>query len=220
MAAEQPVSVRPFTPSDFDGVVAIMPPEWRFDGCSEEELRAQATMDFAGVLVGANLRLVAERDGAVRGIAFARLGGLPEPDDGPLWAGRWEEGRAVLAQGSPAARRALRYEEQLGERGELLLERADPALVPPHELELFVVAPDARGLGVGSALMAAFERAVRATANPAFWLQTDTTCTWEWYEAHGYVRVAGVVLDDSYPMPGTGPSPAHVFMYRRDVPSA
>lgn len=235
--ASSPIAVRPFEPADFDQVVAIMPPEWLFDNLSPAEARAQATMDFAGVLAASNLRLVAQMapDAAgvpvpgatgtapLAGILFARLEGLPGPQDATRWHDVWDRARAILLAGSASARLAARYEEQLGERGQLLVNAAGEAMGPDNELELFVANPAMRGCGAGSALMAAFERRLRELGHAGYWLQTDTTCTWDWYERHGYLRAADVELDGHYPMPPTGqpaapgaPAP-RVFMYRKDL---
>lgn len=235
--ASTPIAVRPFEPADFDQVVAIMPPEWLFDGLSPQEARAQAAMDFAGVLAASNLRLVAQAapeaaaapasDPAgpvpLAGILFARLEGLPDPQDAAHWRELWECARATLLAGGPSARLAARYEEQLGERGQLLVDAAGDAMGPDNELELFVANPAMRGCGAGGALMAAFEQRLRELGHASYWLQTDTTCTWDWYERHGYLRAADVELDERYPMPPAGqptepdaPVP-HVFMYRKDL---
>ena len=79
--------------------------------------------------------------------------------------------------------------------------------------------------------MAAFEGHLAERGARSYWLQTDTSCTWQWYERHGYARVADVALDRAFsmpaalcPAPGEGAGPeqgrepaAHVFMYRKDL---
>ena len=226
------ITVRPFTPEDFERVVDLMPPEWSFTGCSATEARAQARMDFAGVLSCCNVRLVAESTALsatsgtapLAGILFARLEALPAPEDASVWEGLWEEAHQELLAGSPHALLAARYEEQLGERGSLLVQAAGSAMGQDNELELFVANPTMRGCGAGSALMAAFDDILAAHHATSYWLQTDTTCTWEWYEHHGYVRAADVELSAHYPMPPEGSHLSlhaerhRVFMYRRDCP--
>lgn len=223
------LTVRPFTADDFERVVALMPPEWAFAQCTPQEAHAQARMDFAGVLSCCNVRLVAEpaptapesHEPPLAGILFARVASLAAPEDAAIWEAQWEEARQELLAGSPAARLAARYEEQLGERGELLKQAAGKDMGPDNELELFVANPAMRGCGAGGALMAAFEHLVSQLPEPGYWLQTDTTCTWEWYERHGYTRVADVVLTADYPMPPHGlatndsGSGHRVFMYQK-----
>lgn len=229
-------TVRPFEAGDFDQLVELYPPEWLFDGTTPAEREAQARMDCAGMVSGCNERLVAvvADDGGsehVAGLLFARIEGLPAPDDAQTWEAVAREARGALAQGGPDARRALAYIEQLGERGDLLAEAAGESRGPDNELELFVVGPRARGKGAGGALMAAFEGHLAERGAHSYWLQTDTSCTWQWYERHGYVRVADVALDRAFSMPAAlCPAPgegagqeqgrepaAHVFMYRKDL---
>lgn len=227
------VSVRPFEVTDFERVVALMPPEWCFANCTPDEAIAQARMDFSGVLSCCNVRLVAEPLSPIcadspnstqplAGILFARLAALPSPGDAAFWNDVWEQAHQELLAGTPHAHLAARYEEQLGERGDLLVQNAGSAMGEDNELELFVANPAMRGCGAGGALMAAFEEILSQHNAGSYWLQTDTTCTWEWYERHGYVRAADVELTEDYPMPPHGrvfdpASPApRVFMYRKD----
>lgn len=220
-------TVRDFQPRDFDQVVRLMPPEWRFEGCSAAEDDAQARMDFAGILSECSMRLVAVSgapgSATVTGVLFARIRQLPEPEDAQAWRRIRGEAREELAAGGEAARRACLYEEQLARRGELLMRAAGPAMGPDNELVLFVVGPDARGHGTGNLLMHAFESDLRRRGIESYWLQTDTSCAWQWYERHGYRRVADVELDASYPMPdalpprgeGNACGASHAFMYRK-----
>ena len=230
-------TVRPFEAADFDQIVELYPPEWRFDGTSGDEALAQARLDCAGMVASCNERLVATVKGdegveRVAGLLFARIEGLPLPEDGASWNEVTATARAVLENGGPDARRALAYIDQLAERGDLLSAAAGDDRGPDNELELFVVGPQARGHGAGSALMRAFEEHLAERDARSYWLQTDTSCTWQWYERHGYRRVADVALDRTFAMPATvcpategagaagticGASPAHVFMYRKDL---
>jgi ribosomal protein S18 acetylase RimI-like enzyme len=67
-------------------------------------------------------------------------------------------------------------------------------------LRLLAVAPDAHGRGVGTALLAAHEAAVAATARHAFLLVSDfNAAARRFYERHGYRQVGalpGLVLPD------------------------
>lgn len=231
MNAPTATTVRPLEPNDFDALVRLYPPEWRFAGATTDEDDAQARMDCASLVSSCNLRLVAEvagPDGSPRvaGLLLARVAGLPEQ---PADEGRWHEeqraARSLLEQaGTPVSQRILLYVDQLADRAALLEQAAGAARGEDNELELFVVGPAARGHGSGSALVAAFEHALAQTGATSYWLQTDSTCTWEWYERHGYIRVADVALGAGYPMPDaarcTGqaaPEPPHVLMYRKDL---
>lgn len=221
------LKVRDFTSVDFSQLSYIMPPEWLFDGLNDDQKTAQANMDFAGVLQVCNIRLVAtiddgtDYDPVLAGIAFARTERLPEPKDAFVWRDVYEKASETLRYGALPARTARTYELQLGERGQLLIDAAGQDRGEDTELELFVVSPASRSHGVGKALMAAFEERLRELGAQSFWLQTDSTCTWQWYDAHGYARVADVELSADYPMPPAGavegePAP-HVFMYKKEL---
>ncbi len=221
------LKVREFTSVDFSQLSYIMPPEWLFDGLNDDQKTAQANMDFAGVLQACNVRLVAtvddgtDYDPVLAGIVFARTERLPEPKDAFVWKDVYEKASETLRFGAQPARTARTYELQLGQRGQLLIDAAGQDRGEDTELELFVVSPAYRAHGVGKALMAAFEERLRELGAESFWLQTDSTCTWQWYDAHGYARVADVELSADYPMPPTGvvegePAP-HVFMYKKEL---
>ncbi len=222
------LKVRDFTSVDFSQLSYIMPPEWLFEGLNDDQKTAQANMDFAGVLRVCNVRLVAtiddgtDYDPVLAGILFARTERLPEPKDAFVWKDVYEKASETLRYGALPARTARTYELQLGQRGQLLIDAAGDARGEDTELELFVVSPASRSHGVGKALMAAFDERLRELGAQSFWLQTDSTCTWQWYDAHGYTRVADVELSADFPMPPTGsvaegdPAP-HVFMYKKEL---
>lgn len=228
--------VRSFEERDFGSVMALYPPEWRFEGATAEEKALQESMDCASLLAECNLRLVAEASPgggapAVVGVALARSAALPAlpAAEAARWEGVAAKGRAGLeASGSPASRRMLAYIDQLEDRARLLEEAAGEARGPDNELVLFVVGPAARGHGAGSALIASVEGALRSAGQASYWLQTDSRCTWQWYPRHGYERVADVALDARHPMPdapvpgmpGSAGEAPHVFMYRKDVRQA
>ena len=108
--------VRDFTSVDFSQLSYIMPPEWLFDGLTDEQKTAQANMDFAGVLRASNIRLVATIDDGTNydpvlvGIAFASTTRLPEPKDAFVWKDVYEKASETLRYGAQPARIARTYE--------------------------------------------------------------------------------------------------------------
>lgn len=224
--------IRPFTEPDFATLAELYPPEWRFAGATPEIDAAQGQADLAFLVSCCNLRLVAEvipegtGKAQVAGLLLARSDALPAlpVEDARRWEAVAKEAFAKLEDiGGACVERITAYVNQLEERARMLEDAAGEARGSDNELELFVVGPAARGHGAGSALVAAFEDALRANGQKSYWLQTDTRCTWQWYERHGYVRVADVALSPAYPMPD-GPAcrtsdtePPHVFMYRKDL---
>ena len=225
--------IRTFAASDFETLVGLYPPEWRFAGSTSAIDEAQGRADLAFLISCCNLRLVAEvtpkeTDAPqVAGLLFARTDAVP-----PLPAEdvqRWETvADAAFAElegmGGTCVGRIIAYVNQLEARAKMLEDAAGETRGADNELELFVVGPAARGHGAGSALITAFEDTLRTAGQVSYWLQTDTRCTWQWYERHGYVRVADVPLPPGYSMPD-GPAchpsdaaePPRAFMYRKDL---
>ena len=201
------IHVRAFTDADFEQAAQIMPPEWDPFACTDEEKRKFRQADLAWTLKGCSYRIVAvddegaapngtgacceASDGRVVGLLVGRFGKL-EPADNSEWEKRRAEVLATLREGgSPAVRARLDYldheEEPAHER--LIASAGGRMPVADDELALFVVSPDARGRGVGSALIAEFERHLAARGTGSYWLTTDDECTWQWYERHGYERI-------------------------------
>jgi ribosomal protein S18 acetylase RimI-like enzyme len=201
------LQVRQFTSVDYSELAQIMPPEWFMPGMSETERLAQAQADVASALANATLALVATIDDgtgfdpAVVGFAVARIPSLPALAGADAWARASENALGTLRSGSPVARKAHAYVTQLEERGKLLLDAAGQKRGEDNELLLFAVSPEARGHGTGKALVSEMERRMRDAGAHSYWLQTDTTCSWQWYESHGYERVADVELSEEFVMP-------------------
>ena len=219
------LNIRDYSSVDFSQLCYIMPPEWMFEGLTPDQRTAQANMDFAGVLRNANIRLVAtvddgtDFDPVLVGFLFARTTRLDAPADAQCWQNAYDAASETLRFGAQPARVARTYELQLSERGDLLVQAAGEARGEDTELELFVVSPNQRGLGVGKRLIEEFETRLKELGCASYWLQTDSTCTWQSYDDHGYTRVADVALSAEYPMPPRGDQSGdvHVFMYKKDL---
>ena len=57
------------------------------------------------------------------------------------------------------------------------------------ELELFVVDPEYRGQGIGKRMFRSMLEFFRKTGTENFFLHTDTTCTYQFYERRGMNRI-------------------------------
>jgi GNAT superfamily N-acetyltransferase len=201
---EPVLEVRPFSSVDFPSLVQLMPPEWFMDGMSAAERQEQARADLSQALAKATLALVATIDDGTGfdprcvGFALARVPSLPAIPGSASWREGAQAALQALAAGSPAARRAHEYVGGLEERDRMLTQAAGDARGQDNELLLFVVSPEERGNGVGGALIGEFERRLRDAGQQGYWLQTDTTCSWQWYDAHGYERVTSIDLGDGF----------------------
>lgn len=225
------LDVREASAVDFAQMVGVMPPEWFMPGMTEQERQAQARADMAGALAEANVALVATVDDGTGfdpqlvGVLFARVQGCGEPAAPESWRGVETAALDELAAGSPLAREAHRYVVQLSDRGALLRGAAGADMGADNELMLFMVSPQARGNGAGGALVREFERRLREAGQSHYWLQTDTSCSWQWYPAHGYRQVAAVDLGQEFAMPpvmgeggaGEPQGQARAFMFCRDL---
>ena len=58
----------------------------------------------------------------------------------------------------------------------------------PAELALFVISPDCRGKGVGKQLYQQFLQYLKKEHLDSFYLYTDTSCNYGFYEHQGMVR--------------------------------
>lgn len=232
---EPVLEVRPFSSVDFSAMVDLMPPEWNFPHMSPGERAAQAQLDIASSLTVCNVALVATVDDGTCfdpetvGFLLGRVPSLPEAPDAQTWQSSVEAGLATLEDGGAGAQKALTYEMQLADRGQMLDEAAGEAKGEDNELVLFVVGKDARGKGAGTALIEAWEGKLLQAGCKSYWLQTDTSCSWTYYENRGYTKVADIELGSEFTMPGRAvakagvhagegaPAAPHALMYRKDL---
>ena len=186
-----PVYTRDFVEDDFEAVVSnVMPPEWDVRGETPDEIRAHRSMGLAGVLSQTSYRRVAVNDGEVVAVLFASLEGCV-PADGDSWRQVRDEAFETLRQGSAAAQVALAYEKGVEQvHAELVSAATEP--LPGDEVILFATSPTARGMGAGTLLMDEFAQHCDRRGDEAFWLMTDDDCTWDWYDRHGFERVASI----------------------------
>ena len=223
-----PVTIRPFAPADFEAAVDVLPPEWDASGCDPDETRELRRMDLAHTLTESPLRLLAERDGHIVGMLLGNFGPGDLPSDAERWHAEEKRASDAVADGSAAARARLAYIK----RGEavaydLAMAAAGDARPDGGEVVLFAVSPEARGTGAGGALLAEYERHVAARGSSGFWLSTDDDCTWQWYERHGFERIACVEKPlrdevDGRPVGGCvatadRPGVLHTYIYRKRV---
>ncbi len=76
---------------------------------------------------------------------------------------------------------------------------------------LFAVAPETRGHGVGTELLAAAQGYLREQGAQRAFLFTDTDCTWEYYERRGMRRAAECAFEPEELLP------AKMFVYEMQL---
>ncbi|MEE0654554.1 MAG: GNAT family N-acetyltransferase [Bifidobacterium criceti] len=127
-------------------------------------------------------------DGTFAGVTLARVEGRPA-----LFAqarDALETVRALINADPRGAQMLDMFEHVFLVREDILEEDSDVRADTQAELELFMVNPDVRGHGVGRALWEDLLGALRAMGVRAFFLHTDSSCDYGFYDHKGLTRVA------------------------------
>ena len=131
----------------------------------------------------------------------------------------WPQGPA-LADPRGAATVTM-FEDGFFVREGILEEDSDVTATTQAELELFMVNPDVRGAGVGGALWRQLLAALRSMGVRAFFLHTDSSCDFGFYDHKGLSRVAERLAadhpEDADLAPGMNTDDQ--FIYRADLAS-
>ncbi|PAU68925.1 GNAT family N-acetyltransferase [Bifidobacterium criceti] len=133
-------------------------------------------------------------DGTFAGITLVRVEGHPTLF--PQAHDALEETRALINADPRGAQMLDMFEHGFFVREDILEEDSDVRADTQAELELFMVNPDVRGHGVGRALWEDLLGALRAMGVRAFFLHTDSSCDYGFYDHKGLVRVAERIAAD------------------------
>ena len=180
------VTYRPFEEEDFEELAAILQQTWHNEGPSPEYGFLEACNDLSYSLSISPFSQVALVDDKPCGIVLA----CPDPSR-PRSNKRWftisKDYFRRMRELEPEAAAAYWHGVQLTEsKTDSLLAKSGYA--GSTEITLLVVSSSARGMGIGSVLVdAATTHLTELGANRAF-LYTDTDCTWQFYEHHGFKR--------------------------------
>lgn len=155
--------------------------------------------------------------GEFAGITLARVVGRPALF--PQAHGALEDVRAQLLADPRGARVIETLEDGFFVREGILEEDSDVTATTQAELELFMVNPDVRGAGVGGALWRQLLAALRSMDVRAFFLHTDSSCDYGFYDHKGLARVAERIAadhpEDARLAPGMDTDDQ--FIYRADL---
>lgn len=193
--------LRDFRPNDIADMVTVLAQTWDFGNFADA--RGQTACQLRYLLKNAHLAteaIVAEKDGVFLGYLFGRIPTRalhPQHD--------FLEKSYVVAQkdwetyATPQERQQWEtdwmwvqkwYAEQYRSLGVTAQEAS--------HMDLFMVAKQARGLGVGTLLFSEFKRRHQASnAGKSVLLQTDTWCGWRFYEKNGFERLATCPVSES-----------------------
>ncbi|MFR0603333.1 GNAT family N-acetyltransferase [Bifidobacterium pseudolongum subsp. globosum] len=216
------VSYRPMDWNDLDTVAACFDRVWpqgpALAGTPTALLVARyLTLHYLEQSTWSNVAVTAEDDFA--GITLARVVGRPT-----LFPQAHEEfirTRALLLADPRGAATVTMFEDGFFVREGILEEDSDVTATTQAELELFMVNPDVRGAGVGGALWRQLLAALRSMDVRAFFLHTDSSCDFGFYDHKGLSRVAERLAadhpEDADLAPGMNTDDQ--FIYRADLAS-
>lgn len=214
------VSYRPMDWNDLDTVAACFDRVWpqgpALAGTPTALLVARyLTLHYLEQSTWSNVAVTAEGD--LAGITLARVVGRPT-----LFPQAHEEflrTRALLLADPRGAATVTMFEDGFFVREGILEEDSDVTATTQAELELFMVNPDVRGAGVGGALWRQLLAALRSVDVRAFFLHTDSSCDYGFYDHKGLIRVAERIAadhpEDANLAPGMNTDDQ--FIYRADL---
>lgn len=216
------VSYRPMDWNDLDTVAACFDRVWpqgpALAGTPTALLVARyLTLHYLEQSTWSNVAVTAEGD--LAGITLARVVGRPT-----LFPQAHEEflrTRALLLADPRGAATVTMFEDGFFVREGILEEDSDVTATTQAELELFMVNPDVRGAGVGGALWRQLLAALHSMGVRAFFLHTDSSCDFGFYDHKGLSRVAERLAadhpEDADLAPGMNTDDQ--FIYRADLAS-
>lgn len=180
------VTYRPFEEDDFEEIAAILQEAWHTEVPSPEYGFLEACNDLSYYLSVSPFSQVALVDDKPCGIVLA-CPATSRVRAHKRWFVMSREYFRRMRELEPEAAAAYWKGVQLTEaKNDKLLN--DSGYAGSTEITLLAVSAAARGMGIGSVLIdAATTYLTEAGANRAF-LYTDTDCTWQFYESHGFKR--------------------------------
>ena len=187
------IALRPYRNTHRKALEAIVRETWKYDRfCSPRTARRLARVYLNSCLANQTFAQVAEVDGVPAGIILAKDISHHRPPLSLRLRGLWSAATLAL---SPEGRRVSAIFPHVQAVNRDLLAAC------PHryqgELVFFALREAFRGKGLGRKLFQAAVEYMRAQGIPAFYLFTDTSCNYPFYEHLGLRRVGemGQVLD-------------------------
>lgn len=180
------VTYRPFEEDDFEDLAEIIRMEWYGYLPTAEIGLLAAKNDLAYMISISTFSQVVLVDGTARGIVLARPGGKRATINS-RWRIISENYLRQMRELSPVDAAELWETIELQHaKNDKLLEKS--GFAGSGEISLLAVSNSARGLGLGSVLIDAATSYLASTGARKAFLYTDTDCTWNFYEHHGFKR--------------------------------
>lgn len=178
------VQVREYQKQDFKPLETIIRETWHYDEfCSPKTACKLARVFLSSCLTHYTFSRVAEVNGQVVGIILVKDVRAHKC----TFAHRFTQIRAILSLfGSREGRKVSKIFGNVGGIDKHLLRENDKSY--PAELALFAVSASCRGQGIGLTLYRSALSYIKQQKCKEFYLFTDTSCNYGFYEHQGMVR--------------------------------
>ena len=191
--AESKVIYRDFCEKDICDVANLLASIW-YPELSGEAALCAGKMDLAHFAANTSHMRVAALDGSVVGIAAVRVKS-PNKETVLKWKKFYSDVALRLQSLEPrVAQEILDYCSFEKKAQAKMLSECSDCL--DYELTLFAVSSKARGHGVGSTLLKQAVQYLKEAGAKSYFLFTDTSCTWQYYENRGMKRISSYHLTD------------------------
>lgn len=181
------IELREFIASDFEALARVVGQAWH-QTPDPEDVQLAGAFDLATCLRRTTYTQVVLVDGAAAGLMFARAGEA-DPATDERWAAVQQHALQQLHQRNPQLGADLAAYARTEHRIDTDLLRAS-GCDPANEYTLFLLAPEARGRGLGRTLFENARAWLAAQGARQAYLFTDESCTWGVYEHFGLRRAA------------------------------
>lgn len=182
--ANKQIQIRDFQEKDLDTIADLVAEIWM---PVPKEIKTNAgRMDFSIYVKRATFLKVAECDNQILGVIAAKAENASESHQ-KYWQDIADHAFASIRENSEKhAQNLADYYDFMHSRYSDMFQKVN--LDTTYELILFAVSSRAQGCGVGSTLLESATDYFRSYGATSYYLLTDTTCNWQFYENKGMTR--------------------------------
>ena len=182
---------RPFQKEDVKPLVSVIIDSWNYEKMFSKKISYHFAHTFLYFeLIRESFSQVAEADGEPIGIIIGNVKNQSRSLKNSLYYPKliWHASKLLLTKEGRNV--LLRYAGDVAALNSKMLKTLDEDF--ETEVALFAVSPQAQGLGVGSTLYNYFLDTLKQKNIKNFFLYTDTTCNFGFYEHKGLKQVSAV----------------------------
>lgn len=181
------VVYREFIESDVKDLLEVIIDSWQYEEfLTGDNIQHYAKLFLFAELARQNFSIVAEVEGKAMGIILGDVKGDTTIPGKKYGAKMIKAGAQLLLskEGRQAFRNLMQGEMRLDQK---MINRQEETF--DAEVALFAVSPETQGLGVGKELFNRFEAECRNRNLANYFLYTDTTCNYGFYDYRGLERI-------------------------------